>query len=50
MNGLQQGIKMFGTECGEKNHKTFSICTHTVFETLKNMKLKISIKYMDLSV
>lgn len=50
MNGLQQGIKMFGTGCGGKKYQTFSICAYIVSETLKNTKLKISTKYMDLSV
>lgn len=50
MNGLQKGIKMFGTGCGEKDHQTFSICTHIVSETLKTTKLKMSIRHMDLSV
>lgn len=48
--GYNKELKCLGQNVEEKNHKTFSICTHTVFETLKNTKLKISIKYKDLSV
>lgn len=48
--GYNKELKCLGQNVEEKKHKTFSICTHTVFETLKNPKLKINIKYKDLSV